>query len=145
MNLEHLDITLKNGRLINDYLAGWLMEAANNPDGVKLEVVTKQKDYQIIELQDKEGIAVGGIIFHSAEGTVHVIAAIDPKREPLTKRRSLEEMVGAQMIALEKEKYQSKALSFYSNRFYLYLLIAFVALLFWSIGSGNFAYLRWLH
>jgi hypothetical protein len=35
MKLERLDITLRNGQLINNHLAGWLIEAANKPEGVK--------------------------------------------------------------------------------------------------------------
>jgi hypothetical protein len=54
-------------------------------------------------------------------------------------------MEGALSAALAYDRRQSKAITFYANRYYLYLLIGFIALLSWSIGSGNYLFLRWLH
>lgn len=94
MDLQNLDITLRNARLVNPFLAAWLVEAAKNPDGVKMKVVANERDCRMIELQNKDGIATGGIIFHVPLATIHLLAAVDPENEPFTKRRGREEMEG---------------------------------------------------
>jgi hypothetical protein len=145
VDIEHLDITLRNARLINPFLGAWLLEATKNPNGVKMQIVANERDCQLIELQDSDGIASGGMIFHVPRATIHCLAAIDPKNEPFTKRRGREEMEAALSAASAYDRRQSKAITFYANRYYLYLLIGLVALLSWSIGSGNYLLLRWLH
>jgi len=138
IDLGELDVTLKHGNVLSNHLGSWLIEAALNPANVKLKVIESEDEYQIVELQDSKGTAVGGIIYRDFEGTVYVTAAIDPKREPYTKRRSLPEMKDAQIIALRNQSYMNKALRFYNNRFYACLLlilmgIGIVRIVLWLI------------
>jgi hypothetical protein len=128
MNYEELDVTLKNGQIINDWLASWIAAVSENPKIYRAVITESTAEGKIIELQDDQGIASGGIVFMSSRGTVHVLGAVDPKNEPFTKKRSIKEMIGALDIALHKQEKERRIAVFFKaclSIFFL-LLILFV-------------------
>jgi hypothetical protein len=54
VDIQDLDITLRNARLINPWLASWLIEAANNPEAVKgwLDLPIIGERYRSLPLRD---------------------------------------------------------------------------------------------
>jgi len=120
---NRLDVTLQSPTLINDWLAGWLITASKDRNQVRLQVTEHLDDYMIIELQDTEGIATGGIVCVSGRGAIHVLPAINPQDKPHTKRRTIEEMVAALEIALDKASYQQWCVRFYQSCLYVWLPI----------------------
>ena len=133
MEYEKLDATLKGGRIISDWLAGWLIEAAETPENATAVVTEGSSDGRVIELRDSRGVAVGGIVFVNARGAVHVLAALDPKNEPLTKKRSWQEMLAAQHLAIAREKFRDRCVEVYE--FCVYGLLPLLALaLVWFLA-----------
>ena len=137
MTRNRLDATLQSPTLINDWFVDWLITASEDRSQVRLQVTEHRDDGMIIELQDAKGIAMGGIVFVSGRGAIHVLAAIDPQNEPYTKRRTVEEMAEALEFALDEASYQKWCVSFYQSCLYGWLpvlcLLVLLALLYFLL------------
>ena len=136
MRDRELDVTLCSADVVNPWLAGCLLAAAEAPNSVKAVVVSFERHDTAVELQDSTGIASGCILFFSAHGAIHVLGAVDPHNEPFTKRRSLEELRSAQTIALREREYRNRCLRVYDTCLYGALPLLVLAALSWFI--------RWL-
>jgi hypothetical protein len=129
MRDQDLDVTLRSGELVNRWLAGWLLAAAETPNKVRAVVIAARSDGTAVELQDDEGIATGGILYVTARGAVHVLGAIDPQNEPFTKRRSPKELRAAQTIALRARMYRDRCVKTYEACLYGVLPLLVLAVL----------------
>ncbi len=118
MTQNLLDATLQSPTLINDWFARWLITASEDRSQVRLQVTEHQDDGMIIELQDATGDALGGIVFVSGRGAIHVLAANDPQNKPHTKRRTVEEMAESLEIGLDQASYREWCVSFYESCLY---------------------------
>lgn len=131
MSRRDLDVTLKNGRVVKQSLAYWLVQAADNPDNLRVNIVEQRENTYLLKLQDEKGRATGGILLADPEGSVHVSAAIDPQNKPMTKHRSFGEMYAARNLALERDEQQKRYVKLRDH--FIYGVIPIVVLALFSL------------
>jgi len=135
MKHKNLDATLKSAHILGFSLGRWLITASESPDKVRVQTVEDQEYCRIIELQNKEGIAVGGIAFANSKGVIHIDAAIDSQNEPYTKKRTVEEMEAAQLIAITEDQYQNRCVRFCEFCINFGLPLCLIGILFYLLYS----------
>lgn len=131
--LANWDATLSNAQGIDAWLAGWIVSAAEDPASVKATIVERESRGIVVELTDSEGIASGGVILFSTEGSIHVLGAVDRANEPHTKRRTVDEMIVARGIALRRKRCSKRWETFGKCCVGVLVLLA-IFLLRWVLG-----------
>lgn len=132
---QNLDVSLRNGLLVNEWLSGWVAMATEKPDEVKLVCTARDENIMIIEFQDKNGMACGGILYLEPRGSVYVLGTLKEGSENETKSRSLEEMRCALELALNEKEFKEKAISFYKARYGIFAILAINLILIYLLFS----------
>lgn len=134
-DIEEMDVTLRYGRLVSMFLAGWLIDLAENPDRSRIRIVSRDRDHALLELQDETGAASGGIVFCEARGAVHVSGALVPGGSGRTKPRSVAQMRASLEIALQRSERNERVVRLHDylmNPFFLISVAMIVGLLLWA-------------
>jgi len=115
-----LDATLRSGKVLDEWLSSWLVEAARSPDSAKAVIAESGEGYEIAELRYVVGQRHGGIVYRDGMGAVHIHPAIEHGSGEIKMRRQ-DEMRAALEIAMSKDTECRKAMPVYRNRWLLYL------------------------
>ncbi len=122
-----------SGQFLNLWLARWLVSAAENPNSAKATIVERGNGGLVIELQDQDGLASGGVVLTNTIGHIHVLPRIDPsddtKHVPLT----LQTLLEAQRNELKKKAHKDKVYRYGEVCLYGFIPLVIIGILAWLL------------